>query len=120
MSNVFSASMPYMVAAFKGNAGETGIYARGPYQIPDLIGTRGDNSLTLDSSMSVRIEADEVDWIVAAADLVINGQPTLPLRGDKYTVNGETFQVMPRGNNLQPFSNEATGQQIRIHTKKVA
>jgi hypothetical protein len=96
-------------------------YRRGNDSIDSLtaIPVRVSNDeLSLDAT---NITAREQDWIVAVSDLVIDGQTTLPQRGDQIdwpdeNGNVRTFRVLPRvGDRAYRYSDQ-TRVMLRIFT----
>ena len=59
------------------------------------------------------------DYLVTAADLVLNGETTLPESGDEIVENGQIYEVMaPNGEPEWRYS-DSSRQCLRIHTKHI-
>lgn len=82
--------------------------------------TPGSTDYEVDDDNGLTLEAKSQDWIVAAADLVINDEQVEPQPGNRITsAAGETFQVLPLGA-LGHFRRcDPAGTMLRIHTKLI-
>ncbi len=103
----------------KQSLSQPGMYQRGAAQIPNLMATPGETVFTLATEETIRLAENQVDWIVTASDLVIDGAVTLPQTGDSYTTGGMTYEVMQPDGVSQPYRLDPTGQQLRIFTKRI-
>lgn len=79
-------------------------------------------SMTDESGLTVT--GQERDFIILAADLVLDGEQVLPERGDRIeqTVDGETtytYEVMPIAGQKHYQPCDDLGRLLRIHTKLV-
>jgi hypothetical protein len=69
------------------------------------------------------MEWTDMDFLIAAADLMLDGQPLIPTRGDTILVTAgesvETYEVLPYGN--EPAWRWADPHQsiLRIHGKHI-
>ena len=88
-------------------------------QTVDLMMVRGQSSFTSEMGESF----DTVDWICAAAELLLGGVPALPLIGAVVQIpvpNGyEKYEVL-KIPGRKPYSVDATRMLLRIHTKQVS
>ena len=119
MSNMLRTGVAWLQQMRSQNMSDSGVYARGAFSIPALLATPGKTEFEIDNGESVRIESNLVDWIVTASDLVLNNAVTVPKRGDTFTTGGKTYEVMQPDGLSQPYRLDPTGQQLRIHTKRV-
>lgn len=65
----------------------------------------------------------ERDWLVEAADLVLNGAATTPHKGDRITdADGTAWELTPvvAGEPAWRFSDPQTRTLYRVHTKRVS
>lgn len=92
-------------------------YQRGSAKV-SIYATIGKTDALIDTGLSVRIENNQVDWIIAATDLVIGGDAVTPIRGDVITgPDGTVYEVQAPDGQTQPYNQDPTGTQLRIHTK---
>jgi hypothetical protein len=87
----------------------------------DVRATIGRTQFQLEGANGVIINAESRDFIVAAADLALDGIVTQPAKGDRITdADGVIFEVMPFGPD-QPHWRWCDGNRLdmRIHTKQV-
>jgi hypothetical protein len=106
----------------KASLSEPVTYQRNAETIASLAATRGQNEFELDSGLLVRLENDQQDWIITAADLFFSpgASPVLPERGDRLIdAAGVNFEVQSLDGQKQPYNLDQTGQQLRITTKRV-
>lgn len=69
------------------------------------------------------LRARLLDWIVRAGDLVIDGLPTRPQKGDRIEtarIGGEVYEVAPLAAATECQPADAYGLQWRIHSKLVS
>lgn len=99
------------------------IYARGAVSV-DLTAGRGRSSFdVLQGDVLVHLESR--DFLIEAAELVLDGALTLPVRGDRITETDElgatlTYEVLePGGEPPWRYSDEYR-LQFRVHTKLIA
>lgn len=96
-------------------------YERGAYSatVNAVIGRGRRSSREQDNAT---LEAEELDFLIAREDLILNSAATLPATGDTITaeINGETrtYTVVPR-DAAAPYawSDPATQTQLRIFAK---
>lgn len=77
----------------------------------------------LDGGDGTTVEGERVDWILEAADLILGGQQTEPVEGDRIeeTTGGKTctYEAMPVGTEACWRRCDPQGQAIRVHSKLV-
>lgn len=123
MTDLLTTGVAWLSEQLQEHASRTVNYVRGASPITGIAATRGRTEYeTTDDEGNVTTSHTDLDWIVDAALLVLNGSPIEPRSGDRIveTVDAvtHTYEVMPQAG-LQCFSLDATGSVYRIHTKHV-
>lgn len=100
-------------------------YRRG-YETISIKATLGSTSFEVADELGVTVEAKEVDFLVTAADLILDGAVTEPEIADRIewtrTSDGTkfTFEVLAIVGGGEPFRyTDSYGITLRIHTKLV-
>jgi hypothetical protein len=95
-------------------------YHRGEDSV-DVRATIGKSVFEVDSGYAVLERIESRDYLVPAADLVLDGETTLPLRGDriKETDGSKVFvyEVMAPGSEPHFQFSDPYRKTLRIHTK---
>lgn len=114
MPSFFENSMDWFTAQQKLLAGREVIYKRGVNEITITI-VDGASEFEHDDGSGTLDKFETRDYIVAAADLVINDVTILPQRGDQIIDGSETVTVdMPDG--MSVFQDDALNRRWVIHT----
>lgn len=117
--NPFASALVFGLTAVRGFAGDPAIYDTGAAQIA-ITAVLGKSELPLVVDDIVAETVTTADFLVAAADLKVNGVPFLPKSGHKITQNGETFEVVSIPGH-QPFDySDQGGSTLRIHTQRTS
>lgn len=102
-------------------AGEDVVYTDGLHSV-SLKAIPGNASNTVSTVQALSVVADEHDWLIQVADLVLNGAPAIPRKGAQIAIERDgrtlTYQVTPKGTE-QPYRLDPTGSLYRIRTKLV-
>lgn len=99
--------------------GESVTYARGASTV-SINATPGETRLEYLDPSGVTVAVTLRDWIVTAADLVLSSATTKPQRGDRITVSvSEVYEVHSPAPGMQCYTEDPTGTQLRIHTKRI-
>jgi hypothetical protein len=102
--------------------GVTVTYRRGESSF-ELIAARGNTTYNASDANGALVEIDNRDYLIAAADLEIDGQPIEPQHGDmiEETLRGKLvrFEVIPDRGRCWRFSDPSQSE-YRIHTQCVA
>lgn len=100
------------------------VYARGDDSVAVTARVAVQNAQTIDAAGIVAVETGSRDYLVAAAELVLNGTATRPQRGDRIseTIAGvvRTFEVLPIGDQTCCMEADPGGKTLLVHTKEVA
>lgn len=123
MSDMLKVGLAWLSDRLIENASEPVTYARG-YDFVDIRAAFGRKLLKLDDNAGgIRMEWTDMDFLIRASDLLINGVPITPMRGDKiFAVIGEqaqAFEVLPYGNDPPWRWADPYQSMYRIHTKHV-
>jgi hypothetical protein len=110
------------VSTVKSVAGSSVTYRRGVNTV-SLTAVKSVVRVVLDGDDGTSVEADRVDWLIAAADLVLAGSQTEPVEGDQVdeTVGSSTYtyELMPLGTDACFRRMDPQGQGLRAHSKLV-
>lgn len=125
MANMLRNGVTWLQGQRKASMSDSATYTRAGFApITDLAVTPGTPNFAIDDGNTIRVASTQQDWIITAADLVINGSPTLPQKGDRLTIaqgaQAGTFEVQIPETTDKPYKLDATGQQIRAHTKRIS
>ena len=86
------------------------VYHRGAYSVTITNATKGKSRREDVSTFGNYIKAENVDWLIAAAEIVINGSQVLPARYDTI--------VWTDGDDVFNYSDSAQ-KYLRIFTKQI-
>jgi hypothetical protein len=97
-------------------------YQRGAQSVP-VLATIGKTAFEIDDGFGVLQRIESRDFLVLAADLVLDGAATLPQRGDivAETVGDSTLQYEVTAPGKEPCwrYSDPYRQTLRIHTKQI-
>ncbi|WP_417392032.1 hypothetical protein [Gimesia sp.] len=122
MANLFYKAAKWVAAQTKAHASQSVVYRRG-LSVATISATVGRTVYESLDSEGVTAHIESADWLITAADLVLDGQAVTPERNDliEFTLNGvkNTFKVLPMGKDVPIFTycDNATQVMIRVHTK---
>jgi hypothetical protein len=89
----------------------------------ELLATPGRTTFEQVSEFGVVTRIEAHDWLIAAADLVLDGQCVLPQAGDRIreSANGQVqvYEVLAPGGEPPYRYSEVSRHTLRIHTKRV-
>ncbi len=118
--SLFSNQLAAGLAQIRAVAGDAWAYQCPAGTIPTLNATQGKTQYEAIDESGLTVPATATDFLVAAADLVINSQAVHPAPGDRLSRGGRVFEVMPLGNEKCFVFSDPDGSQLRIHTKQIA
>ena len=122
MSNVLKNGLAWLTGQLRSHASETVTYARG-YDSVDVPAVFGRKLLRIADETGIRVEWTDMDFLIAAEDLAIDGERLEPQRGDIVHIDmpydTQSFEVMPFGS--EPAWHWADPHQTmyRIHAKHI-
>lgn len=104
------------LADVRSTAGASVTYQRASDTVI-VTAVRGRSSYMAESAVGIVYEVESVDYLVAAAALILDGATVTPQAGDLIVDGDETFEVMAAGGSppFEPSDPDATT--LRIHTR---
>lgn len=122
MGDLIESGVGWLKDKLKAHASRQVVYRRGTIQT-SVQATVGRTLLRLsDSYGQVRMVWTDRDFLIPAADLILDGNPTLPRRGDEIveTVGSEThvYVVLAPGDEPEWRWSDPYKTVLRIHTKQ--
>lgn len=100
----------------------TVVYSRGDFDV-EVPATIGRTEFEVDDGFGVLVRTESRDYLILAENLVLDGQPTLPERGDRIreTEGSQTvvYEVMAPGKEPPWRYSDPYRRTLRIHTKQV-
>lgn len=119
MSDMLSRAETAMGRIQKASASQTVTYQRlGQFVI--LQATVGASAMSMYDQNGTVIAFDSTDFLVHAADLLLNGKQVEPRRGDEVIWNGNIYRVLSESQGERPYRDSGPdGTVLRIMTKRV-
>jgi hypothetical protein len=122
VSDLLQDGLDWLEQQRREHLSRTVTYRRGAFaaQVPATVGA---TRFEVDDGYGLVIEQQMRDYLVATADLVLDGEQTLPERGDEILeeCDGVTYvyEVMELGAEQHYRTCDPAGKTLRIHTKHV-
>ena len=121
MADLLEAGQQWLADQLQEHASRSVVYHRGTQSVA-VQATIGRTLLKLDDGYGgVRMQWTDRDFLIPAADLVLNGSTITPQGGDRITetagLNTSTFEVMAYGSEPPWRYSDPFGKLLRIHTK---
>jgi len=118
MSDLLTDAAGWLSEVRRTSLSQSVTYSRGESSV-QLQATPGRTEYEIADEYGTTVKAHVTDWIVDAADLVLDGQRVLPEPGDRITTaDGRTFEVLPLAGEHYRFLDPA-GTMLRIHTRRI-
>jgi len=121
-TNVLKTGSDWLSGQLKSKIGTTVTYVRGDYSV-SLTATVGSTSFDQADEFGIIERIESRDYLIDAADLVLNSVTVLPGRGDKIeeTQDGTTYtyEVMTLDNQPAWRYSDSYRKKLRIHTKQI-
>ena len=110
-------------AALRRSHGQLVTYGRGESTV-EIQALEGRSEVQAVNEGGVVLNVEARDWLIAAADLVLDDAAVEPLGGDTITVSRpdekrHVYEVMPVGTEACFRPSDGDGVTLRIHTKEV-
>ena len=122
MTDLLRQGMEWLEGQRKAHLSSPVTYRRGALSV-EVLATVGATRFEADDGSGIVVEMEARDYLIAAADLVLDGQRTLPERGDQVLEarDGVThvYEVMDLGPEKHFVTCDPDGRTLRIHTKYV-
>ena len=125
MSTAIARAALGMAGSLKRLAGIEGVYARGDDESDPITGVPVQHEYEIiDDETGLPSKVTYYDWRFVTAELVIDGNPVTPRKGDRWkpTIEGteETYEVLPIGKRPCFERADTSGVLLLVHTKKVS
>lgn len=121
MADLLQQGSDWLADQLKAHAGRTVTYRRGADAVA-VTATIGRTEFEVDDEFGVLRKFESRDFLIPAAELVLNGQTVLPERGDEIDETQEsvayTYEVMPPGKAPAFRYSDPYRRTLRIHTKQ--
>jgi hypothetical protein len=113
-----------MAQSLKRLAGLEGVYARGATESDPITGLPTQHEYeVVDDETGLPTKVLSYDWRFVAAELLLDGVPITPRKGDRWkpTLEGveEIYEVLPLGKRPCFVRADTSGVLLLVHTKKV-
>lgn len=122
MTDLLRTGSDFLAAQRRASLAHVVVYRRGALSV-SLPATRGRSDFQATDAQGVLVQERSVDWLVTAADLVLNSASVEPERGDRVeeTVGGvtRTYEVMAPGNGPPWRWSDPGHKTMRVHSKLV-
>lgn len=122
MANLLRDGMDWLTGKLIEHAGESITYSRGRSSV-SITATVGKTLLKLADEYGTRVEWADQDFLIRAADLVLDGEAVEPQRGDtvRWARGGTTyvFEVLAPGNEPAWRWADEHRTMYRVHAKEV-
>jgi hypothetical protein len=125
MADMLASGLAYLTDQLTEFAAQDVTYTRGTIvlTVPAVLGKK---LLKLYDDIGVaRLEWTDMDFLIAAADLIVGGLHSLPARGDLVTITladgtQSVFEVAPYGPSDPPWRwSDPNQTMLRVHTKQI-
>lgn len=121
MADLLQIGSDWLADQMKAHAGRSITYRRGANSVT-VTATIGRTEFELDDEFGVLRKIESRDFLIAAADLVLNSVTVLPERGDEIDeTQGSvtyTYEVMAPGKEPHYRFSDPYRRTLRIHTKQ--
>ncbi|HOQ06010.1 MAG TPA: hypothetical protein PKY88_12445 [Anaerohalosphaeraceae bacterium] len=120
MADLLQKGLQFMENQRRRHLAQEVTYQRGAESVP-VLATFGKTTYEVEEAEGVTVGAEVVDFLIAAADLVIQDQPIRPQYGDQIIVAGQgTYEVLDLpGAGCYRYS-DPYQMTFRIHTKLIS
>jgi hypothetical protein len=121
-TNLLQKSSDWLETQRTKHAASTVQYVRGSLAA-EVLATVGKTTFEVDDGYGVLIRHESRDFLILAADLLLDGHSILPQRGDciRETQNGAvySYEVMTPGKEPCWRYSDAFRKTLRVHTKQI-
>jgi len=119
MTDLLQRAAQWLAGVCRGHMAHEVTYQRDQQQavVPAVVGQTDfdqTNEYGVVTSMTSR------DFLIAVSDLLLDGQPIEPARGDRIVDGEDTYEVMAPGDEPPWRFADPYHQMYRIHTKRIA
>jgi hypothetical protein len=119
MTDILLSAESWLAGVHKASVSQDVVYQRGSSSV-NLKATAGaTQSLQMDQGGAI-IGFTSVDWLITAADLILDGRTILPEVGDTIAHGSRVFRVTADNSGERPYRDSGSGGLVwRIYTKRV-
>lgn len=123
MADILRTGLAWLSGQLKSHAGQTVTYIRA-YDEVELTATLGSKPMRLADEFGARLDWTGQDFLIAADDLILDGDPQYPARGDLivHVVDDtqRTYEVLSPGGTEPPWRwSDPHHTTYRVHTKLI-
>jgi hypothetical protein len=118
MADLLKSGAAWLADQRRKHAASEVIYSRGAAS-STVLATHGRSSYDMTDSAGLILRYQLDDWLIDVADLVLDGTPIVPTKGDRVTDGDRTFEVHPPpGQTVYRYTD---GQRLvyRIHSQLI-
>lgn len=119
MSDVLGTAAAWLHGQLRSHASRVVTYRRGSQSV-ELPAVVGQTTTERDDGSGMVLRSKTRDYLIAVADLAIEGQSTQPQRGDRIEESdGHVYQVLPLGSDPEWRYSSPINTVYRVHTRLV-
>ncbi len=118
MTTLLERGMTMVARVLPEAAGGDIVYERGANSVT-ITATFGRSEFVEETTDGTRISHTDRDFVFPAASLVLGGLAVTPQKGDRITVGGEVFQVLPMDGKQCYRQSDPQGTMIRVFAKRI-
>ncbi len=118
MPDLLQTGIAWMAGQLNAHASHAVTYSRGGDSV-SLLATIGNTEFEHVDEYGVVHKIESRDYLIIAADLVLDESEVLPATGDKVTDGDSVYEVSPMGTDAPYKFVGGHTIQIRIHTKRI-
>lgn len=104
----------------RGFAGFVVTYSRGASSVSVAASPGSTPVEQVVDDLGTMVRTSAADWLIAVAELILDGNPITPQMGDVITSDGVAWEVRPIGSEPCFSYSDALATEFRIHTKQKA
>lgn len=120
MADLLQKGLQFLQSQRRRHLAQEVIYQRGAESVP-VLATFGKTTYEVKEAEGITVGAEVVDFLITAANLVLQDEPIQPRYGDQIIVSGQgTYEVLDLpGDGCFRYS-DPYQMTFRIHTKRIA
>lgn len=120
MPDLLNTASAWLDTVHGASVSTTVVYSRGAANTGSITATIGNGEFNSVNEDAVVLTHRSRDYLIAVADLELDGQAIEPMAGDRITEGTRTYEVLPIGDEpCARYSDDAYHRMWRIHTKLI-
>jgi hypothetical protein len=123
MADLLDQTVSWLDGVRQAHLSRTVTYQRGSESV-DLAATLGSTTYETADEAGAIVQATATDFIVAAGNLVLSGEPVTPRPGDRFLVTTpiatQVYEVLAMTGGTHYRHCDPAGRMLRIHTKLIS